>query len=423
VVGPNGGGKSTLIRLLNGLLVADSGRVRVAGLDPAAQPFEVRRRVSVLFQNPDNGLVAPFVEDDVAFGLENLGVERAEMRGRVREAIASVGLAGYERREPHTLSGGEKQRVALAGLLAVGPEVLLLDEPTAMLDAAGREEVLGRVRDLARSRTVLHVTHHLEELFDADRVLVLGGGLLAADTTPRSSSPTRTSAGEPARLADGAEACGRARAAVLPDAGGAGRRRRAEEQGRFRGGGAVRIELEGVRHVYSPGTPFAVEALKGVSMSVEPGEVLGVIGGTGSGKSTLVQHLNLLLVPTAGRVLVDGEDALSMSRPELRRRVGLVFQSPEQALFAPTVEEDVAFAPRRLGLGEEEVRERVRETLDLLGAGHLAARPPFALSAARSGGSPSPGCSPWVPRCWCSTSPRRASTPTRARSSSTWSDA
>ncbi len=184
VVGPNGGGKSTLVRLLNGLLAADSGRVRVAGLDPATEPFEVRRLVGVLFQNPDNGLVAPFVEDDVAFGLENLGVERAEMRERVREAIASVGLAGYERREPHTLSGGEKQRVALAGLLAVGPEVLLLDEPTAMLDAAGRREVLDRVRELARSRTVLHVTHHLEELFDADRVLVLNGGRLAADTTP-----------------------------------------------------------------------------------------------------------------------------------------------------------------------------------------------------------------------------------------------
>jgi energy-coupling factor transport system ATP-binding protein len=142
----------------------------------------------------------------------------------------------------------------------------------------------------------------------------------------------------------------------------------------------VRIELENVRYVYSPGAPFAVEALKGVSLSVEPGEVLGVIGGTGSGKSTLVQHLNLLLRPTEGRVLIDGEDALSLDRAELRRRVGLVFQSPEQALFAPTVEEDVAFAPQRLGLGEDEVRERVRETLDLLGAGHLAARSPFALS-------------------------------------------
>ena len=142
----------------------------------------------------------------------------------------------------------------------------------------------------------------------------------------------------------------------------------------------MRLELEGVRHVYSPGTPFAVEALKDVSLSVEPGEVLGVIGGTGSGKSTLVGHLNLLLLPIDGRVLVDGQDARSMGRSELRRRVGLVFQSPEQALFAPTVEEDVAFAPRRLGLDEDEVRERVRETLDLLGAGHLASRPPFGLS-------------------------------------------
>jgi len=184
VVGPNGGGKSTLVRLLNGLLVADSGRVRVAGFDPATEPFEVRRRAGVLFQNPDNGLVAPFVEDDVAFGLENLGVERVEMRERVREAIRSVGLSGYERREPHTLSGGEKQRVALAGLLAVGPEILLLDEPTAMLDPAGRDEVLARVRELRASRTVLHVTHHLEELFDADRVLVLNGGRLVAAAAP-----------------------------------------------------------------------------------------------------------------------------------------------------------------------------------------------------------------------------------------------
>lgn len=184
VVGPNGGGKSTLVRLLNGLLVADSGRVRVAGFDPATEPFEVRRRAGVLFQNPDNGLVAPFVEDDVAFGLENLGVERVEMRERVRETIRSVGLSGYERREPHTLSGGEKQRVALAGLLAVGPEILLLDEPTAMLDPTGRREVLGMVHELRTSRTVLHVTHHLEELFDADRVLVLNGGRLVADAAP-----------------------------------------------------------------------------------------------------------------------------------------------------------------------------------------------------------------------------------------------
>jgi len=156
----------------------------VAGHDPATEPYEVRKRLGILFQNPENGLVAPFVEDDVAFGLENLGVEREEMRARVVEAIEVVGLRGYERREPHTLSGGEKQRVALAGLLAVGPEILVLDEPTSMLDAAGRREVLERLESLRATRTILHVSHHLEELVDADRILVLNRGSLVADVTP-----------------------------------------------------------------------------------------------------------------------------------------------------------------------------------------------------------------------------------------------
>src|SRR5215217_3793226 len=166
VVGPNGGGKSTLLRLINGLHRADSGKVRVGGLDPATEPYLVRRRVGMLFQNPENGLVAPFVEDDVAFGLENLGVER------------------YERREPHTLSGGEKQRVALAGLLALDPEILLLDEPTSMLDATGRREVLERLEEWRGARTVVHVTHYLDELLDADRVLVLNAGKLVAGVSP-----------------------------------------------------------------------------------------------------------------------------------------------------------------------------------------------------------------------------------------------
>jgi energy-coupling factor transport system ATP-binding protein len=142
----------------------------------------------------------------------------------------------------------------------------------------------------------------------------------------------------------------------------------------------MRLELRDVRHVYSRGTPFAVEALRGVSLTVEPGEVFGIVGGTGSGKSTLVQHMNLLLAPTSGEVLVDGVDATTLGRSELRRRVGLVFQFPEAALFAPTVEEDVAFAPRRLGLVEAEVRERVLASLRALGVEELAGRSPFALS-------------------------------------------
>ncbi len=184
VVGPNGGGKSTLVRLLNGLLKPASGGVLVSGHDPATEPFEVRKQLGVLFQNPENGLVAPFVEDDVAFGLENLGVPREEMRERVASAIRAVGLTGYERREPHTLSGGEKQRVALAGLLAVEPEILVLDEPTSMLDAKGRKEILEHLEALRAEKTVLHVTHHLGELMNADRILVLNGGELVADESP-----------------------------------------------------------------------------------------------------------------------------------------------------------------------------------------------------------------------------------------------
>ncbi len=142
----------------------------------------------------------------------------------------------------------------------------------------------------------------------------------------------------------------------------------------------MRIEIKNLRHVYSPGTDFAVEAIKAVSLSVEAGEVLGVVGGTGSGKSTLVSHMNLLLEPTDGEIFIDGVDARTMKKSELRRRVGLVFQFPESALFAPTVGEDVAFGPERLGLDPDEVRERVSETLGMLGIGHLAHRSPHALS-------------------------------------------
>ncbi|QIN78103.1 ATP-binding cassette domain-containing protein [Rubrobacter marinus] len=264
VVGPNGGGKSTLVRLLNGLLVADEGRVRVAGLDPAVEPFEVRKRLGMLFQNPENGLVAPFVEDDVAFGLENLGVAREEMRARVAEAIRAVGLKGYERREPHTLSGGEKQRVALAGVLAGEPEILVLDEPTSMLDGEGRREVLERVHALRGTRTILHVTHHLEEILDADRVLVVNAGRLVADVSPRRLLSDAELLREnrlvlPTVLRLGAGLGMAGPGASCPGPGGAraccgGAHRGAAAAGG--GEGAVRVELREVGHVYAPGRPW-----------------------------------------------------------------------------------------------------------------------------------------------------------------------
>ena len=142
----------------------------------------------------------------------------------------------------------------------------------------------------------------------------------------------------------------------------------------------MRLELENVSHIYAAGTPHERTALREVSLTVEPGEILGIVGGTGSGKSTLAQHMNLLLEPTSGRVLAEGEDATKMKRSELRRRVGLVFQFPEQALFASTVAEDVAFAPRQFGLSEAEVQKLVRQALAAFSAGHLAGREPHALS-------------------------------------------
>jgi energy-coupling factor transport system ATP-binding protein len=182
VVGANGSGKSTLARLVNGLLVPASGHVTVDGMDTAdgALVWDVRRRVGLVLQNPDNQIVGAFVEEDVAFGPENLGVPRAELRERVDASLAVVGLTGLEHREPHLLSEGQKQRLAIAGALAMCPAYLVFDEATAMLDLDGRASVLGVMEQLHGSGTgVLQVTHDLADALRADRVLALSGGRVA----------------------------------------------------------------------------------------------------------------------------------------------------------------------------------------------------------------------------------------------------
>lgn len=188
VLGHNGSGKSTLAKLLNGILRPSSGQILIDGMDTADEEklLAIRRTVGMVFQNPDNQLVANVVEDDVAFGPENLGVPSAEIRERVDEALKAVGM--YELREhaPHLLSGGQKQRVAIAGILAMQPKCIVLDEPTAMLDPMGRAEVIATVRRLNREKgiTVLLITHHMNETIDADRLLVMSRGRLVQDGTP-----------------------------------------------------------------------------------------------------------------------------------------------------------------------------------------------------------------------------------------------
>ena len=189
VLGHNGSGKSTLAKHMNAVLLPSGGAVYVEGMDTkkAELLLEIRRRVGMVFQNPDNQIVANVVEEDVAFAPENLGVPTAEIRRRVDDALAAVGMTEFTRHAPHLLSGGQKQRVAIAGVIAMEPECIVLDEATAMLDPSGRREVLDTVHRLNRQRgiTVVHITHHMSEAEDADRVIVMNDGVVAMDGAPR----------------------------------------------------------------------------------------------------------------------------------------------------------------------------------------------------------------------------------------------
>lgn len=187
LLGPNGSGKSTLVRLMNALLLPSAGCVSVDGMDTRDESsvWDIRSRVGFVQQNPDNQIVGTVAEEDVAFGPENLGVPPAELRERVDRALAAVGLTGLERREPHLLSEGQKQRLAIAGALALQPSYLVLDEPTAMLDGAGRADVLAALSGLVSHGVgVVHVTHHLEDVLQADRAIVLAGGRIVYDGWP-----------------------------------------------------------------------------------------------------------------------------------------------------------------------------------------------------------------------------------------------
>ena len=189
ILGHNGSGKSTLAKHFNGILLPTAGRVAVNGIDTAdsAHILDVRRTVGLVFQNPDNQIVASVVEDDVAFAPENLGVPSAEIRERVDEALRSVGMYEFRLHAPHLLSGGQKQRVAIAGVLAMRPECIVLDEPTAMLDPIGRREVLETVERLRREHglTVVLITHHMDECVGADRLIVMSNGKIVLDGAPR----------------------------------------------------------------------------------------------------------------------------------------------------------------------------------------------------------------------------------------------
>ena len=442
ILGGNGSGKSTFAKHLNALLQPDAGTVRVNGMD-ASDPelvYDIRSTAGMVFQNPDDQLVATLVEDDVAFGPENLGVESAQIAQRVREVLKAVGLVGFERHETHALSGGQKQRVALAGVLAMKPRVLILDEASSMLDPRGRKGLMKACHALHdRGMTIVMITHFMEEAAEADRVAVFRAGRVAMLGTP---DEILTRADELAELnLDMPESCRLGmtlRAKGVPvhaqvreaDMVAEISRVYAEQDGAdpaahplplrsdaVAGDSVVTdepdasdpvIELSHVSYSYSlsarerrrwhkrsvaegtsnkqalwgndPNSPWA---LRDVSLTVCRGEFLGLAGHTGSGKSTLVQHLNGLIRPQEGSVHALGLDLSNKKdAAAVKAKVGVVFQYPERQLFAETVAQDVAFGPHNLGLPQDEVARRVESSLARVGLdlATVGDKSPFELS-------------------------------------------
>lgn len=397
ILGHNGSGKSTFAKHINALLVPGGGTMWVGGRDTKDEDelWNIRQSAGMVFQNPDNQIIATVVEEDVGFGPENLGVPTKEIWQRVDDALEKVGMTEYRYRSPNKLSGGQKQRVAIAGVVAMRPECIVLDEPTAMLDPNGRKEVIRTVRDLQKQEkvTVILITHYMEEVTDADYIYVMDKGKVVMEGKPeqifskvdllkhyRLDVPQATAvADELIRKGFPVSAGTLTREALCREVVSLDR-----ERGRIQdplGKEVYRDEvksrpdedpvlrLKNLNYIYNPGTAYEKHAMKGVDLDIWQGEFIGIIGHTGSGKSTLIQHLDGLIRATGGELFFQGENIYQegYSMKTLRQQVGLVFQYPEHQLFEADVLSDVCFGPKNQGLSDEECRQRAKEALQMVG--------------------------------------------------------
>jgi len=412
ILGHNGSGKSTFARHLNALLSPTEGTLFINGVDTKEKEtsWEIRQNVGMVFQNPDNQIIATVVEEDVAFGPENLGIPQKEIVSRVEESLKLVNMSKHSKAAPHHLSGGQKQRIAIAGVLAMKPGSIVLDEPTAMLDPSGRSEVMKTILKLNKEDniTIILITHFMEEAAKADRIIVMNNGKVVLDDSPRNvfkqsekmlelglGVPSITEVTHKLRkhgfdLCDGIitidefvnhkviksllskKVCSANFSQPVVNTETKGK----EET-------PTVLEMVNVSHTYAEGTIFEKTALNNINIKIKQGEMLAIIGHTGSGKSTLIQHLNALLSPTSGVVLLKGENIHDdkSNLKQIRQEVGLVFQYPEHQLFEATVFKDVSFGPSRMELNEEEINLRTKKALTVVGLGEeYYDKSPFELS-------------------------------------------
>jgi energy-coupling factor transport system ATP-binding protein len=377
IAGASGCGKTTLIRAINGLVPRSykgdlTGQVLVFGEDTSSWKLSaISQRVGTVLQDPERQILGIKVIGEVAFGLENLALDRAEIRARVEEALALLHIAHLRDRETFSLSGGEKQKVALAGVLAMRPSILLLDEPLASLDPASAQESLDMVRKLAdQGMTVLLVEHRVEDVLRIrpSRVLFMREGEIRylGPVSGLSSEVDYREVKLPAR-----EIMARAKNDAAPqpldilpgvssDAG--------EE--------AALVRFEGVSFGYEAQT----DVLHDINLEIHSGDVIAILGTNGAGKTTLVKHAIGLLKPRSGRILVEGRDTREASVAQIASTLGYVFQSPSHMLFAPTVREELSFGPVNLKHPTSEIGKEVKQALEIVNLSGRENDPPLAMS-------------------------------------------
>lgn len=420
ILGHNGSGKSTFAKHLNALLLPDEGNIYIDGDDTKSveELWKIREKCGMVFQNPDNQIVGVTVEEDVGFGPENLGVKTEKIWDRIKDSLTKVDMYKYRKKSPNHLSGGQKQRVAIASSLAMKPKCIVLDEPTAMLDPQGRKEVMDIIKSLNENEniTVILITHHMNEAIMAKKVVVIDDGKIALQGTPREVfsnveqiKKLKLDMPQIMELSYELYKCGKfGRYDILTidefvkeieklsnsqndkdiadkeDAKDKEDANDTEDTEDTRNKSIEPIlSLKNVCLKYEENTSMEVKALDDISLDIYNDEFIGIIGHTGSGKSSLVQVMNGLIKANGGEVTYKGENIQdkSFDKKRLHLDVGLVFQYPESQLFEETVLKDVMFGPLNKGMSEEEAKEAAKEALEMLGIGeNYYNDSPFELS-------------------------------------------